>query len=178
MFPHMIRGWYMDILLHRGRTGWRCRGSGGLGPGFILRLVSRSLRISDLDGDGTRGAWIGITTGSSIITRHISRGARHFSIAERTTEGVLGLRGRENTEGRWAVGKPIADMRRREKGREKGRERLAGLTTADYREDFRRGGRVVLADSTAEDSVEAASTAVVDAGNKACGIRALYERCG
>ena len=179
MFPHMIPGWCMDIRLHRGRTGWRCRGSGGLGRDFILGSAFRSLRFSDSDGDGAHGVWIGTTTGSSSIMLHTSRGARHFSTAERTTEGGLGLHGREDSEGRWAIGEPIADMRRREEGRELGRERLAGMTGADYREDFRRGGRAVLADSMEEDSAEAASTAVVvDAGSEARGIRALHKRCG
>jgi hypothetical protein len=167
MFPHMIRGWCMDILLHRGRIGWRYLGSGGVGRDFILGLVFRSRRFSGSDGDGMRGAWIGLTTGSFLIVSHISRGALHFSIVERTTEGGLGLRARADSKGRWAIGEPIADMRRREKDRELGRERLAGLTTADYPEDFRRGDRAVLADSTAEGSAEGVSAAVVaDAGSE------------
>src|SRR6202522_1380578 len=102
------------------------------------------------------GASIGITTGSSLITRHIARVARHFSVAEDTTEGGLGLGGRGDFEDRWAIVDPIADMRRREEGRESGRARSAALTTAEDRQDFRRGGRAVLADSVAEDSAEAA----------------------
>ena len=125
------------------------------------------------------GASIGIITGSSLITRHIARVARHFSIAEDTTEGGLGLGGRGDFEDRWAIADLIADMRRREEGRESGRARSAALTTAEYREDFRRGGRAVLADSVAEDSAEAAfAVAVAGAGSAPCGNRALNERRG
>lgn len=169
----MIHGWCTAILLRRGHTGWRCLGSGGVGRDFTLGLVFLSLRFSASDGDGMHGAWIGLTMGSSIITRHISRGVQRFSIAERTTEGILGLRARADSKGRWVIEEPIADMRRREEDRGLARERLSGLTMADYQEDFRRGGRAVLAASTVVDSAEAASTAVVDAGSKACGLQAF-----
>src|SRR5580658_4616496 len=118
MFPPMIRGWCMDIPLHRGRIGWRCRGSGGLDRDFISGLVFRSLPTLDSAGDGMHGAWIGVSTGSSLITRHISHGGRHFSIVEGTTEGGLALRGRGDSKGLWAIGEAIADMRRREGDRE------------------------------------------------------------
>src|SRR5271163_1545614 len=119
------------------------------------------------------GASIGITTGSFLTTRHIARVVRHFSIAEDTTEGGLGLGGRGDFEDRWAIVDPIADMKHREEGRESGRARLAALTTAEYREDFRHGGRAVSADSMAEDLGEAASAAVVaGAGSRPCANRA------
>jgi hypothetical protein len=53
------------------------------------------------------------------------------------------------------------------------------LTTAEYREDFRRGGRAVLADSVAEDSAAAAFAVVVaGAGSAPRGNRVLNERRG
>src|SRR5579863_8111871 len=120
------------------------------------------------------GASIGITTGSSLITRHIARVARHFSIAEDTTEGGRGLGGRGDFEDRWAIVDPIADIRRREEGRESGRARSAALTTAEYREDSRRGGRAVLADSVAA----AFAGVVAGSGSAPCGNRGLNERPG
>src|SRR5271170_4128853 len=162
MFPPMIRGECMDILLLHGLTGWMCRGSGGAAQDFILGLDSRSLRFSDLDGDGVRGAWIGITTGSSFMEGHISRAARHFSIAEDTTVGGAGLGEPEDSAEGWVTGERIADMLRPEEVRECGREHSAGWTTAGRREDSRREGKAVLgADSTAGDSAAEASTAVV-----------------
>ena len=116
------------------------------------------------------GVSIGITTGSSLITRHIARAARHFSIAEHITEGGLGLGGRGDFEDRWAIVDPIADMRRREEGRESGRAHSAALTTAEYREDSRREGRAVLADSVAEDSAEAAFAVVVAGAGSALAV--------
>jgi hypothetical protein len=88
------------------------------------------------------------------------------------------LGGRGDFEDRWAIVDLIADMRRREEGRESGRARSAALTTAEYREDFRRRGRAVLADSVAEDSAEAAFAVVVAGGSAPCGNRALNEQRG
>ena len=169
----------MDIPLRRGLTGRRCRGSGGVGRDFILGSDGRSLRFSDLDGDGMRGAWIGITTGSSSTERHISPGARHFSIAEHITEGGLGLRDRANTEGLRETAEPIADLTRHAKGQGYVRERSVGMTQAEFREDSRRGARAVSeAASMAEDSGEADSTAavVVDAGDQTLGVQAFCDR--
>ena len=88
-----------------------------------------------------------------------------------TADGVT-LGEREDPAGDSATGAVIEDLTRREEAQECGRGRSAGLITVELRADFPRVGRAALAAvSMAEDSAEAASTAVVvDAGSDACGV--------
>lgn len=160
MFLLMIPGPSMDTPSLPGRTGSTFLAFGGTGPDSISESVSPLLHISDSVGDGIGGEWTGIIVEFSSTIRGTTPAARRSSIVEGTTEA-----GEASTmwaADRWAIATPIAGMRRRARGREFTRARLAESITAESRADSPHGDRAVLAvGSMAAASAEAASMAEV-----------------
>src|ERR1700733_12248576 len=77
----------------RGRDGWRCLGSGGMGRAFTSALVLAWARGWGTDGVGAAGAWTGTTTESFSTADLIGEAVRRFSIAMATITGIRALRG-------------------------------------------------------------------------------------
>jgi hypothetical protein len=160
----MIRGWFTDIPLRRGRDGIRTLGSGLGGLISHSELVSESGGGVVLDGDGVIGDSTGTTIMRGLTAEGTTRGAGRFitgaPMPAADLHGAVVLTVPEGPGHSMETGARLGDTQLRAVRAGCARGRLAATTTAERRAVF----RPAEARASAEDPAAVEDRTVAEAG--------------